>query len=745
MKQSFDTKSYEWMNLMNLDKLNPMQRQAVQTTEGPLLLLAGAGSGKTTVLTNRIAFLVERGVRPFNILAITFTNKAAKEMKERVALMLDDPKDIWISTFHSACVRILRQEIKSLGYESKFTIYDSADSQKLMKQILKEMNLDEKLFPVKTVLNEISLQKNELKGPNEYADVVQNDFRLRKIAEIYTVYQKKLRASNALDFDDLLFQTCQLFTQYPGILEKYQNRFKYIHVDEYQDTNTAQYRMVRLLSRKHKNICVVGDDDQSIYGWRGANIRNILDFEKDFPGAAVLKLEQNYRSTKTILEAANSVIKNNRKRKEKELWTQNETGKKINYYKSDTDLDEAKFVADTIISRKEEGAENKDFSVLYRANSQSRPIEDRLVKQGIPYRIFGGVRFYERAEVKDILAYLKIIYNPLDDISIKRVINVPRRGIGNDTVSKLEAYAAETGLPFIRALSGAAGVFSAASRIAKIKDFVDLIESLSALAASEPVTTIVNSLLERTKYIEELNTGNSQDEAKERAANVMELLTKAAEFESQAEDPSLEAFLEEVALVADIDNFAEGQDAVTLMTMHSAKGLEFKNVFIVGFEEGVFPGSKAAFSSDENGMEEERRVCYVAITRAKENLYISSAVQRRMFDKTAYNAPSRFLKEIPEGLINQVNVPKRPRNIRIEADKSPKASLNYVKQEIKLPPPQFDPPAYNIGDFVIQKKYGRGQVMAVKPAGADYEVTIQFPEAGTKKFMTRLSNIELAN
>ena len=737
-----------------LDRLNPVQRQAAMTIKGPLLLLAGAGSGKTSVLTHRIAYMVEQGIAPYNILAITFTNKAAREMKERVAaLVQENAGDIWVSTFHSCCVRILRREIGKIGYDNSFTIYDSDDQEKLMKTVIKELGVNDKLFPPKSMLGVISSQKNELIGPEEYAVLALDDYKQKTVSKIYTAYQRKLQQSNALDFDDLIFKTVELFASQPEVLTRYQGRFRYVLVDEYQDTNTAQYELVRLISEAHGNLCVVGDDDQSIYGWRGANIRNILDFEKDFPGAVVLKLEQNYRSTGNILNAANAVIANNTQRKGKTLWTDENAGQTLKFFKADSDLEEADFVTATIKANVNAGRPYSDHAVLYRTNAQSRVLEDSLVHKSIRYRIFGGVRFYERREIKDVLAYLKAICNPLDGIAVQRIINVPKRGIGGTTVDTVAAYARDMDVAFYNALLEIDNVLDTPSKRKKIKEFTDLMEGFRNRSADLPVAQLLQAVLDETGYVQDLLVND--EEGEERAANVQELVNKAIEFEKNAENPLLAAFLEDVALVADIDNFTEEDDTVVLMTLHSAKGLEFPTVFIAGFEEGVFPGFRSMMSTDRDDMEEERRLCYVGITRAKKELYITAAAQRRMHGQIVCNAPSRFLKEIPAELVESF-AREKPTRAKAEWGQTRSRALAdnaFVPKrpvERAAPPPvpvssKVEPPDYTEGDFVKQMKYGVGKVLAIRPAGADYEVTVEFPTAGTKKFMAHLSRLEKAD
>jgi len=731
-----------------LDKLNPVQREAAMIIDGPLLLLAGAGSGKTSVLTHRIAYMVEQGVAPGSILAITFTNKAAKEMKERVGKLVPQGGDIWVSTFHSACVRILRREIGKIGYDNSFTIYDSDDQEKLMKNVLKELSFNDKLFPPRSMLGAISAQKNELIGPEEYAVLAGDDFKMKKIAQVYAAYQHKLRQSNALDFDDIIFKAVELFVSLPEVLARYQSRFHYVMVDEYQDTNTAQYELVRLLSASHRNLCVVGDDDQSIYGWRGANIRNILDFEKDFPGAVVMKLEQNYRSTGTILDAANAVITNNKMRKGKKLWTEHEAGKGIQYFRAESDLEEADFITASIKAGVDAGKPYGDYAILYRMNAQSRAIEDALVHKSIRYRIFGGVRFYERREIKDVLAYLKVVHNPLDEIAVRRIINVPRRGIGDTTVGHVADYARAMDISFYNALHDAAEAGVSAATVKKIEAFVSLLDAFrkKATEGGTSVAVLLGELLEETGYILDLQATDPDWE--ERVANVQELHNKAIEFEKTAETPTLASFLEDVALVADIDNFEEGDDVVVLMTLHSAKGLEFPTVFIAGFEEGIFPGYRSMMSTDPNEMEEERRLCYVGITRAERELIITSANQRRMHGQITCNAPSRFLKEIPAELVEglkRIEPKKRTEFLRAGARALAEDSFVPRKAEPKPPaapvPTNAAPLDYKEGDLVRQMKYGVGRVLAIRPAGADFEVTIEFPGANVKKFMAHLSKL----
>lgn len=637
-----------------LDSLNKQQREAVVHTEGPLLILAGAGSGKTRVLTHRIAYLInEKGVYPSNILAITFTNKAAREMKERVEKLLEGSYDMWISTFHSACARILRMEIERLqGYKKNFIIFDTDDQAKIIKECLKELNYNEKNFPPKEMISSISKAKDQLMTPGKFMDRYGRDFRLKKVADIYALYQKKLMGNNALDFDDILFKTVELFQNNPDVLQRYQQKFKYIMVDEYQDTNFCQYMLVNLLAKNHRNLCVVGDDDQSIYSWRGADIGNILNFEKDFPDAKVIKLEQNYRSTQTILDAANSVISNNFGRKSKRLWTDNGEGKAIVYYKAMDERDEADFIIGEIDKLAFQEQKNlNSFAILYRTNAQSRVIEEMCMARGIPYKIVGGHRFYDRMEVKDVIAYLRVIQDPEGDLSIKRIINVPKRGIGKATIDQLEEYARQNGISFYEALLFVDNIDGIGKKAKNsIKDFVRLIAELMDIAENESASEVINQVILKSGYLEELEKGD--DEAQERGKNIKELISAALEYEEKNEDNSLMGFLENMALMSDIDGLKEDREGVTMMTLHSAKGLEFPVVFICGLEEGLFPTQRAFF--EEHQLEEERRLMYVGVTRAKEKLYLTSAFERTLFGNTSYTMESRFLREIPKDLIMKV-------------------------------------------------------------------------------------------
>ncbi len=643
-----------------LNGLNKEQKEAVLHNEGPLLILAGAGSGKTRVLTHRIAHLIkEQGVYPSSILAITFTNKAAREMRERIDSLIGDlSNDMWVGTFHSICIRILRRDIEKLGYDRSFVIYDTTDQQVVIKECLKELNLNDKNFPPKSVLETIGKQKDELTDANHFEKLYASDFRMGKIAKAYKLYEKKLKNNNALDFDDIIMNTIKLFKQCPEVLEYYQRRFRYILVDEYQDTNTAQYTLVHQLSEAHQNLCVVGDDDQSIYGWRGANIRNILDFEKDFKSCKTIKLEQNYRSTQNILDAANFVISNNTGRKCKSLWTENKGGSKIVVCENDNEHEEAMYTAREIQRLiNEENRKFKDFAVLYRINAQSRILEEMFMREGLPYKIVGGQKFYDRKEIKDIIAYLRLIQNPADNVSLKRIINVPKRGIGDTTVEHAENISIENGLSIFAIISDAQE-YSALGRAAqKLDAFSKMIMRLRTMKETMSITELLDMVINDTGILKEYEVENTV-EAQSRVENIKELKSVALEFEKQNELNTLEEFLSNISLVSDLDNLEEEQDYVVLMTMHSAKGLEFPVVFIPGMEEGVFPGYRAMTEGPEQ-LEEERRLCYVGITRAREKLYLSNARFRTLFGNSSYNRPSRFLSEIPENLVDYPFKPSR--------------------------------------------------------------------------------------
>ncbi|TCS80602.1 DNA helicase PcrA [Tepidibacillus fermentans] len=712
--------------------LNPQQKKAVETINGPILVLAGAGSGKTKVLTHRIANLIQKGVSPWNILAITFTNKAAREMKERVVRLVGpNAEEIWISTFHSMCVRILRRDIHRLDYSNNFTILDAGDQLTVVKQIMKELNIDTKKTDPKAVLATISQAKNELKTPEQYGRLA-GDYFSQKVLSIYEKYQERLKANQSVDFDDLIMLTVQLFQKNPEVLDYYQRKFQYIHIDEYQDTNRAQYVLVRMLADYYQNIFVVGDTDQSIYKWRGADIQNILNFEEDYPKARLIKLEQNYRSTKNILKAANAVIENNTQRKPKNLWTENPEGNKLTLYESMNEHDEAYFIAKVIQEGIHKGKSYQDYAVLYRTNAQTRVIEEVFVKSNIPYKIVGGTKFYDRKEIKDILAYLRLIVNPDDDISLRRIINVPKRGIGAATVDKIAEYAASQGISMFRAIEVIDFIGIAAKTANKIHQFADMIREFNQLAEYLGVTELTEMVLERTQYREELKKENSI-EAEGRIENIEELLSVTMEFENQNEDQSLIAFLTDLALVSDVDQLDEeevSQAGVTLMTLHSAKGLEFPVVFLAGLEEGIFPHSRALFEEDE--MEEERRLAYVGITRAEQELYLTYAQSRILFGKTQVNAPSRFIQEIPEELIHDIR--KEEKNQL----KQMRKTTSYDLQ--KRPEPRGD---WQVGDKAKHGKWGIGVVVSIKGNEDDLELQIAFPNPiGIKKLLARFAPIE---
>lgn len=723
---------------MDLSHLNDMQRRAVEHTEGPLLILAGAGSGKTRVLTHRIAYLVgEKGVLPYNILAITFTNKAAREMKERLEkLMGEGSKDLWVSTFHSACLRILRMDIEKIGYKNNFVIYDTTDQQTVMKECIKKLNLDEKYFNPRAVLGTIGRAKDQLIGPEEYIKTHGGDFRSEKIGELYKMYQKTLRGNNALDFDDLIMKTVELFNEDPKVLHYYQNKFKYILVDEFQDTNMAQYTLVSMLAHQHQNLCVVGDDDQSIYGWRGADIQNILGFEKDFPRAKVVKLEKNYRSTKNILEAANHVVHNNISRKDKKLWTDNEEGDIIQYYKANNEYDEAAYITNQIQSlRRKENRLYSDFAVLYRTNAQSRPIEEAMMKEGIPYKIVAGIRFYDRKEIKDILAYLNTIENPVDDLSVKRIINVPKRGLGQKTIEKIEEYAEKGGIGFFEALLDIEEIEDVSTKAKKqIMDFTEIMMDLRQRREEITITEMVEELYDRTGYLEALQQENTV-EANSRIENLQEFLSLTKDFDENAEIKTLEEFLARTSLETSMDAVEE-DDAVILMTLHSAKGLEFPVVFMPGMEEGIFP---SYMSLQENNEEEERRLCYVGITRAKERLYMSHAMIRTLYGRSNCNPCSRFLEEIPETLITKETPYDRKKEVR-KMQTSPlfTGGIHYASHESKLAT-NTAKSKVTTGDKVRHPKFGVGTVVSV----AGDILTIAFPNAGVKKISSAFVELEV--
>ncbi|WP_018664436.1 DNA helicase PcrA [Heyndrickxia acidiproducens] len=729
-----------------LNGLNPQQKEAVKTTEGPLLILAGAGSGKTRVLTHRVAYLmVEKGVNPYNILAITFTNKASREMKDRIAgLMGGAAEEVWISTFHSMCVRILRRDIDRIGFNRNFTILDSTDQLSVIKNILKEKNIDPKKFEPRAILGKISSAKNELVDYEQYANHT-GDYFEQIVSDVYEAYQKRLRKNQSLDFDDLIMMTIQLFKRVPEVLEYYQRKFQYIHVDEYQDTNKSQYTLVKLLASRFRNICVVGDNDQSIYRWRGADIANILSFEKDYPNAKVILLEQNYRSTKKILQAANKVIENNANRKKKNLWTENDEGRDIVYYRADSEQSEAQFVAGKIKELTAAGKRKlSDFAVLYRTNAQSRVIEEVFMKSNIEYNIVGGTRFYDRKEIKDILAYLRLIANPDDDISLQRVINVPKRGIGSTSMDKIARYAADQDVSFFTALQEA-DFIGLSPKIAKsVREFYDLVSNFTRMQEYLSVTELVEELLEKTGYRDALKLEKSL-ESESRLENIDEFLSVTKDFEKNNDDKSLVAFLTDLALISDIDRLDEGdapKDAVILMTLHAAKGLEFPVVFLIGMEEGIFPHNRSLM--DEAEMEEERRLMYVGVTRAEEELYITNAQMRTLYGRTNINPVSRFVSEIPEELIENANQEEEDRlNFRrTSAAKTPASRRAPVMRPVANHTSGAEKLKWNVGDKAEHKKWGIGTVVSVKGEGKSIELDIAFPSpVGIKRLLAEFAPI----
>lgn len=718
--------------------LNKEQQQAVKTTEGPLLIMAGAGSGKTRVLTHRIAYiLLEKGVNPYNILAITFTNKAAREMKERINGILGGAADeIWISTFHSMCVRILRRDIDRIGINRNFTILDTTDQLSVIKGILKDKNIDSKKFDPRGILSAISSAKNELIDAKQYGKYTGNYFE-NIVSDVFEQYEKRLLKNHSLDFDDLIMKTIQLFKRVPEVLEYYQRKFQYIHVDEYQDTNKAQYQLVHLLAAKFQNLCVVGDSDQSIYGWRGADIANILSFEKDYPNAKVILLEQNYRSTKNILQVANHVISNNVKRKPKNLWTDNEKGGKIQYYRADTEQGEALFVTGKI----KELVETKqrkfsDFAILYRTNAQSRAMEEMLVKANIPYTIVGGTKFYDRKEIKDLLAYLRLVANLDDDISFARIINVPKRGIGATSLDRIAQYALQNEMSMFRALGEVERIGLSAKAMKACREFYQMLSGLNQMQEYLSVMELTEEIIKRTEYREMLQAEKTL-EAESRLENIDEFLSVTKNFEESSEDQTLIAFLTDLALVADIDQLDKEEnvkDAVVLMTLHSAKGLEFPVVFLIGLEEGVFPHSRSLM--EENDMEEERRLMYVGITRAEEELYITNAQIRTLYGHTNINPASRFIEEIPDELIDRLNEQKRNVHVRDQHQVRPvfrPAQSTTGGEDIR----------WRAGDKAIHKKWGVGTVVSVKGEGDHMELDIAFPiPVGIKRLLAKFAPIE---
>lgn len=729
-----------------LSGLNPVQQEAVKTTDGPLLLMAGAGSGKTRVLTHRIAYLMaEKHVAPWNILAITFTNKAAREMKERVESILGPGADeIWISTFHSMCVRILRRDIDRIGINRNFSILDTADQLSVIKGILKERNIDPKKFDPRSILGSISSAKNELIEPEEFAKTA-GGYYDQVTSDVYTDYQKKLLKNQSLDFDDLIMTTIKLFERVPEVLEFYQRKFQYIHVDEYQDTNRAQYLLVKQLAARLENICVVGDSDQSIYRWRGADIANILSFEKDYPSANVILLEQNYRSTKRILQAANEVIKNNSNRKPKNLWTENDEGIKLSYYSGDNEFGEGQFVAGKIYELNSSGRRKlSDIAILYRTNAQSRVIEETLLKSGLNYNIVGGTKFYDRKEIKDILAYLRLVSNPDDDISFTRIVNVPKRGVGATSLEKIASYAAMNGMSMFQAIKQVDFIGVSAKAANALDGFGVMIENLTNMQDYLSITELTEEILEKTEYREMLKAEKSI-EAQSRLENIDEFLSVTKNFEQKSEDKSLVAFLTDLALIADIDQLDEkeeesgGKDAVTLMTLHAAKGLEFPVVFLMGMEEGVFPHSRSLMEEAE--MEEERRLAYVGITRAEEELYLTNAKMRTLFGRTNMNPESRFIREIPGDLLENLNEKKTPRmqpGRKVQPKRGPVSRpVSYANKT------GGDSLSWAVGDKAGHKKWGTGTVVSVKGEGESTELDIAFPSpVGVKRLLAAFAPIE---
>ena len=732
------------------DSLNPQQMEAVCHYEGPLLILAGAGSGKTRVLTHRIAWLMdEKNVQPWNIMAITFTNKAAGEMRERVERMLDEASQgVWVAPFHSTCVRILRRYIERIGYGSNFTIYDSDDQKSVVKDICKRLNINTKMYKERTLLGAISSAKDELISPEEYALRAQSDFKMKVFSDVYTEYQRELKSNNALDFDDLICKTVELFQSCPEVLDYYQERFRFIMVDEYQDTNTAQFKLVSLLASKYQNLCVVGDDDQSIYKFRGANIGNILNFEHFFPDAKVIRLEQNYRSTQNILNAANEVICHNRGRKEKRLWTANGEGDKVKFRQFMNAFEEAEYVAGMINGKVSQGKwKYGDCAILYRTNAQSRMFEEKFLFSNIPYKIVGGINFYSRKEIKDVLAYLKTIANGSDDLAVRRIINVPKRGIGATTISRVQEYAIAHGISFYNALRTCDTIPGIGKGASKLLSFVDMIQTFRSKAEFYSVKELIEDILEVTGYRKELELEGT-DEAEDRLENIDELLSKAAAYDESQEEPTLDGFLEEVALVADIDSLEEDTDHVLMMTLHSAKGLEFPVVFLVGMEDGMFPSYMSISSEDPLDLEEERRLCYVGITRAMQELTMTAARQRMVRGETHYNKVSRFVEDIPDELL-ATEEKRNMADVKREYRERQQTAYQQARENFRAKvfnPQQFqvkkaDGLDYTVGDRVRHIKFGEGTVKDIVEGGRDYEVTVEFDRVGIKKMFASFAKL----
>ena len=767
---------------MNLDMLNTQQRLAAETLNGPVLILAGAGSGKTRALTYRVANLIDHGVEPWRILAITFTNKAAREMRERIASLVgEQAQEVWVSTFHAMCAKILRRDIEKLGYTRSFTIYDDDDQASVLKEVLRTLNIDDKVLPLRELRAKISDAKNHLQTPDEWFAQSARDFRCQQIHDVYTQYEHRLKSGNALDFDDLLVRTLELFADHPPVLESYRQRFSHVLVDEYQDTNFAQYSLVKLLTQKSRNLCVVGDDDQSIYGWRGADIRNILDFEKDYPDAKVIKLEQNYRSTANILDAANQVIAHNESRKDKALWTQESPGDKIKLFCAGDEREEAAWICDRMQQLTLTGDAYGTMAVLYRTNAQSRVLEEMLIRAGIPYRIFGGLRFYDRKEVKDVVAYLRCIVNPSDDVSLRRIINQPKRAIGESTIQELVRCATEREIPLYSVLMDLPEALSARPRKC-VREFGDLMNELVMQQEEMSLTDFVKHLIAKTGLRAQYENDLS-DEAKNRLENMDEFLGAVTEFEQASDEPTLSNYLENVALITDLDSAETVAQHVTLMTVHTAKGLEFPTVFVSGLEEGIFPSSRSI--QDDNRLEEERRLCYVAITRAMKRLYLSYASQRMIYNQLSYNAPSRFLNEIPKRLLDDEWISKRERSFpgaaqtythpatRRAARVEPRdvstigvprivtrgAGVGAKGAALGIPGVQkgFTPSVANtvpssalaslfaVGDRVMHKKFGEGNVEEIRGSGADARIVISFAAYGQKEFVLSIAPIVKVN
>ena len=758
-----------------LEGLNDKQYEAVINTDGPCLVIAGAGSGKTKVLTHKIAYLMqEKDIKPWNILAITFTNKAANEMKERVeALVGDDAKDMWIGTFHSICVKILRRFIDRIGFDHSFVIFDTSDQRTLIKECLKDLKIDDKMFTDRIVQFEISNAKNDMKEPEEYEAMVKGDYRREKIASVYNLYQRRLKENNAIDFDDIINYTIKIFKENDDVLDYYTNKFNYILVDEYQDTNKSQFTLIRMLAKAHGNITVVGDNDQGIYSFRGADISNILNFEKDFKGTKIIKLEQNYRCTQNILNAANSVIQNNEVKYKKKLWTENEKGALPTFHVSDDEYDEGRYIVEQINHlRREEYYKYSDFAILYRMNSQSRAIEEILRREDIPYKIVGGLKFYERKEIKDIISYLRLINNPSDNLALKRIINEPKRGIGKTSLDKIQAISEQTGIPMYQIIKEA-DQYGLSRVYANAQGFIEVIEDLISKKDEYTITELIKHTLKETGYTKALEDENSI-EAENRIENLEEFLTVAVQFEEEEADNDLSTFLEGITLSSDIDGMDDEEESVTLMTLHSAKGLEFPVVFLVGMEEGIFPGYKSIGEPKE--LEEERRLCYVGITRAKNNLYLTCSRQRTMFGSTSCNPVSRFVKEIPENMLEGANeIESEPENkfkdssyewsygksgnngkvvsYKVDIPNSkPEPSFAFKSAESflaklnnKAQGNDTDLSKYKEGQRIYHKRFGEGNISKIEPEGDDLKLDIQFDKVGHKRLMAKFANLEIIN